>query len=128
MTWNTGFDLLMREQLCPYGKYNLKCPIKKCVLQDAELINFIRHFVFKPEISSLPLIVIRNMESGRKKDLLNGLWYCLPDKMSRAILVIEFFLDYLRIDKQHGKLMSKAICADIRALRRRFDRFIREKD
>ena len=120
--------MLMREQLCPHGKYNLKCPLKKCVLNDAELINFVRHFVFKPEYSSLPFGVLRERKKYHFYDIFDGLWFCLPSKMKRALRVIEFFLDFLRIDKQSGNLMTQDICRDIRTFRRRFDRFIREKD
>ncbi len=118
----------MREQLCPYSQFQLKCPLKNCILNDAELINFVRHFVFKPEYSSLPFGVIRERKNYQFFDIFDGLWFCLPSKMKRALRVIEFFLDFLRTDKQPGKLMTQYICRDIRTLRRRFDRFIREKD
>ena len=136
-------------QICPYAANSFICPVKKCVLNDAELINFIRHFVLKSEISSIPFVVLRKIGFRKKTDLLYGFWYCLPGKMKRALKVIYFFLDYFRVESEidrllsgrlwnekgqkieeitpSKKLMRKDICEDIRKFKTQFSNFIQER-
>jgi len=121
-------------ELCPYAKKGgLICRLKGdgCPLQDSEFTSKIEKYLFTPRLSSYvfaPLIDFASVHGLKKIDVLAGLFCLLPHSTQRIYRVVRFFYAFFKADQSHQLWMTDRLCRDIKGMRAKFSRKLRDRE
>ena len=120
--------------LCPYasGK-QLSCPYKgdRCPLQDTDFLEKLETYLFLPRLSTYvlePLQKIKSVQEFRKIAHLSEIFRLLPQSTQRLYRVLRFFYTFFRTDEPGQLHMSNRLCREIREIRAKFNRRLRDRE